>query len=140
MQLEDIEREAIEHLATVSNPLVPLESLVAHLNDRGALGSMDRDAVLKFIESHDRIKLMDPPGGDAAADVFGSDPFVILDTRVPSAKEITIAFAAQLDTIASALVSAAKEAKAKNDSERLEKIESLLKRLDRVRGILAASA
>ena len=141
MALESIEREALRHLKEVSNPLVPLSTLVAHLQSDGTLGDISATELERFLRKHELFRVLDPPGFAAdpeSRDELGqlgltTEPFVILDTRMPGPNDITAALVQQVDGMASALVTAAREARDKNDDDRLAKIETMLKRVETVR-------
>lgn len=148
MQLEAVEREVLKHLKEVTNPLVPLSTLFAHLESNGTLADMDRSKLEPFLRDHELFRVMDPPGLAADPEARAAfaelglpvEPYVLLDTRVPGPRDVTAALILQMDGMATALTTAAKEASEKQKEQRLQKIEAMLKRVQAVREKLIAMA
>jgi len=141
MSLEDIEQKTLSYLKQVSNPLVPISRLTRHLDDQGALGSIERPDLLRFLRNHELFRVMEPPGlaedpamRETIESVgFNAEPYVVLDTRVPSQKDVAENLNEQLLQMADALIAAVKEAREKDQMDRARQIEHVLNRLTAIR-------
>lgn len=135
MSLEAIEEHTLNYLAEVSNPLVRIEVLLAHLRDRGIAESLSVPQFKDFLARHERVRIMEP--SLAAAEMERVAPaesgpggtYVILRTRVPTPEQLTAMMTEQLQALAQALVTARLAAIENGDSARVGPIEEALRRI-----------
>ncbi len=134
MNLESIEQHSLNYLSQVSNPLVRIEVLHAHLRDREVVGDMDAARLKSFLEPHTLFRVMQPAlaAGPGELDAAAPDPgaaYVILATRVPTQAQISTMMLDQLLALGQALVTARAEALELEDAARVARIEETLHRL-----------
>lgn len=124
MNLEAIEQRVLAYLENVSNPLVRIEVLYAHLADHDLAGSMDVAQLKGFLMRHDRVRVLDPPA-EFASTVAGEPggSFAIARDRVPTQQQLVELMREQLDVLLEALRSAREEALEVGDSTRLSQID-----------------
>lgn len=142
MNLEDIEQRTLTYLKQVSNPLVRLDVLYAHLFDELTPHgkSLTMGELQDFLAKHELFRLMEPlgldgdPGMAAALSAVGlvSGPCVILDTRLPTRDQLAAMMLEQLNQMAEALATALHQAREENDEARAK---AILRTLDRTGAI-----
>lgn len=133
MNLEAIEEHVLNYLEQVTNPLVRIEVLHAHLRDRGLADTLDLARLKDFLGRHERVRVMEPGvtapegiGGDAG-DPSGA--YAILTTRVPTPEQITAMMVEQLQMLEQALIAARLAAIEDGDTARVTPIEEALRRI-----------
>lgn len=132
MSLEAIEEHTLNYLAQVSNPLVRIEVLLAHLRDRGLAEDMSASQLRSFLSRHERVRIMEP--SLSAPDIEGvgkneDGAYVILLTRVPTPEQLTSMMLEQLQALEQALVTARAAALEIGDPTRIGPIEEALRRI-----------
>jgi len=136
MNLERIEQECLSYLTQVANPLVPIPTLMAHINeDDECRGVSERD-LTDFLRKHELFRVFDPDfpetDSDAAAEWssggIAAGPRVILVTRIPTQSEMLAAISDQIEKMNEALVRAQAEAAENGDTEVHERISEILTR------------
>lgn len=145
MNLEAIEQQALNYLAQVSNPLVRIEVLYAHLRDHGLAEGLDMAGLKDFLAKHDLIRVMEPAlpvedlEGIGAAEAPGvpSGAYAILATRVPSDQQLAAMMVEQLDAMREALQAAKTEALDRADVARMSALDAALNRVHALRAKLA---
>jgi hypothetical protein len=144
VNLEDVEQRMLAHLKGSSNPLVRFDTLYAHLNDAVPSGELTRARLLDFLREHEMVRLIegaeaadDPLVEALAAEGFMGVPYVILESRIPTADQLTAMMVDQLDRMGAALSEALAEARAEGDAERTEAIQNALWRTSRLKRKLA---
>jgi hypothetical protein len=145
MNLESIEQHSLNYLSQVSNPLVRIEVLHAHLRDRGVAGDMDSAQLKSFLESHALFRVMQSAplaaGADSATSgLSANDPgeaYVILANRVPTQAQISAMMLEQLLALEQALITARAEALELGDPGRVGPFEEALRRVSGLREKLA---
>lgn len=144
MSLEAIEEQALNYLAQVSNPLVRIEVLLAHLRDRGLAESMNPNELKNFLSRHERVRIMEPAVSAPSMGTDSDEPegaYAILTTRVPTPEQLAAMMLEQLHTLEQALISARQAAIEDGDTARvgpldeaLRRVAALHKRLDSASG------
>jgi hypothetical protein len=145
MNLESIEQQSLNYLSEVSNPLVRIEVLHAHLRDRGFADDMDSAQLKSFLERHTLFRVMQPAPLAAGADSGGPDSsaldpgaaYVILATRVPAQAQLSAMMLEQILALEQALVTARAQALEHGDPARVGPIEEALRRVSSLREKLA---
>jgi len=140
MNLEKIEEKCLHYLAQASNPLVPIDTLLAYCQRDPDCGKLDRQELLDFLRPHAQFQVMeglemgsaiDPETFKAAGIHMGQR--AILKSRVPSKDEITEMLFGQLKDMTDVLVASLNQAKAAKDEERVEQLEEALKKSEALR-------
>lgn len=147
MQLESIEEKALNYLGQVSNPLVRIDVLHAHLMDAGSIESIVLSDLEEFLAHHELIRVIKtlPQEADGAteelvsADGTGPRSHVILNTRVPTEQQTAVMMLEQLDSMHEALSIAQAQARDNADFNRLSKIDDALGRIEGLKQKLPAS-
>lgn len=141
MNLEAIEQRCLAYLKQVSNPLVPLDTLMRYLERDAQCGVSSRQELLGFLREHELFRVIEPgldPGtavgaDDASALGLPGGPYVILSTRVPTRHQMAEMVFAQFETMVQALDAARSEAQRLGDAARVTKVNALLKRAEGIR-------
>jgi hypothetical protein len=138
MNLEHIEQKCLNYLMQVKNPLVPISTLMTHLNDdEQCRGVLEQD-LIDFLRKHELFRVMDPPspgegsGADAdwPSDGIDSGPRVILVTRIPTPAEMAAMIEDQMEKMTKALSLAQAEAAEAGDADGFAKISEVMKRAE----------
>ena len=145
--LESIEEKALNYLGQVSNPLVRLDVLQAHLTDGDtgeAFGVVD---LKNFLSSHDSFRIIEAPSttgdfleGLSAESESSTAIFVMLSTRVPTDQQLAVMMLDQLESLHQALNTAMAQAHENSDTVLMKKLGEALQRIDALRKKLTASA
>ena len=151
MQLETIEEKALNYLGQVSNPLVRIDALHAHLTDPDASDRILLGDLEEFLTHHDLIRVIKPlpqeagSATDGLVPVHGAGPcsYVILNTRVPTERQTAAMMLEQFNTLHEALSIARAQAKTQalddTDFSRLGDIDDALQRIESLKQKLTAS-
>lgn len=151
MQLESIEEKALNYLGQVSNPLVRIDVLHAHLTDPDANQQILLGDLEEFLTHHELIRVIksfpQEVGGDteelAPGDGAGPRSYVILDTRVPTERQTAVMMLDQFNSMHEALSVARAQAKTlaldNADFSRLGEIDDALHRIESLKQKLTAS-
>ncbi len=132
MSLEAIEEHSLNYLAQVSNPLVRIEVLLAHLRDRGLADSIDAGQLKDFLSRHERVRIMEPPVPAPGMQSDSGEPegaYAILTTRVPTPEQLAAMMLEQLHTLEQALISARQAALEDGDAARVGPLDEALRRV-----------
>jgi hypothetical protein len=133
MNLEAIEQQSLNYLSEVSNPLVQISVLHAHLRDRGAAEDLSPAQLKSFLERHELFRVMQAPGGAESPPSEAGASYVILATRVPTQAQISAMMLEQLLALEQALVTALAEAREIGDPARIGPVEEALRRVSALR-------
>jgi len=136
--LELIEQKALNYLRLTINPVVPVDALLSHLREDGMLESVSMPELLSFLGKHDLFRVFDIPRLEDGNVV--SRPAVVLDTRIPSKRDMLAYLYAELEKLEGALQEALRSARADANLERLREINELLDRLEQIRERVKAQA
>lgn len=136
--LEDIEQTTLSYLKQVSNPLVTLEQLTRHLQQRIEDLDVSEAELIEFLDDHELFTVFRPMGMAAESDGaqllsdagVKAEVCVMLETRVPTQTQLAEMFAGQFGRMREALQAAQQEAAQQNDEVRAQKVRTLLARLD----------
>ncbi len=147
MQLESIEEKALNYLGQVSNPLVRIDVLHAHLMDAGSIERILLSDLEEFLAHHESIRVIKTllQEADGATEELvsgeGAGPrsYVILNTRVPTGQQTAVMMLEQLDSMREALSIAQTQARDNADFNRLSKIDDALGRIEGLKQKLPAS-
>ncbi len=147
MQLETIEEKALNYLGQVSNPLVRIDVLHAHVTDPDAGKQILLGDLEVFLTHHELIRVIKPlpQEADGAAEqlasVDGDGPpsYVILNTRVPTEQQTAAMTLERLNSMHEALSIAQAQARDHADFDRLGKIDGALGRIEGLKQKLTAS-
>lgn len=141
MQLESVEEKALNYLGQVSNPLVRIDVLYAHLMDADSSEGILLSDLEVFLTHHELFRVIKPlpqeAGGGmdelASSDGGASISYVILDTRVPTEQQNSAMMLDQLNSMHEALSVAHAEAQDTADYQRLSAMDDALARIDALR-------
>lgn len=125
MNLEAIEQRALAYLEHVSNPLVRIEVLHAHLTDHGLTEGLSPGQLKEFLSRHELVRVIEPPVQGIQDPAAGepSGAFAIAKERVPTQTQIASMMREQLDLLLEALRAAREEALHYGDSDKLSLID-----------------
>ena len=147
MQLESIEEKALNYLGQVSNPLVRIDVLLAHLTDTDSREIIPLTDLEEFLAHHELIRVIKPLPQEseaaseklASGDDAGPHSYVILDTRVPTEQQTSAMMLDQLNNLHEALSIAQAQARDNADYQRLSAMDDALHRVDGLRQKLTDS-
>jgi len=130
MNLEDIEQQCLTYLRQVSNPIVPVRTLLNYLHQNEEWALLGEGDLLAFLRGHDDVRVLESPLGEEAGlhGVAEAGPRVILKARVPTAPEMTALVDQQLADMTKALERALQEAAARGDKQACDRIAAMLRR------------
>lgn len=129
--LELIEQKTLNYLKLTVNPVVPVEALLSHLREDGLIENVSMPELLAFLRKHDLFKVFEIPRLEDG-EVVGR-PAVVLDTRIPSNRDMLAYLFGELEKMEGALQEALRSARADADLERMRAINELLDRLEGIR-------
>jgi hypothetical protein len=132
MNLETVEQRTLSYLMQVSNPLVRVDTLLAHLRDAADLHALDQGVLLDFLRKHELFRVL-----EAADPEAGPGPFVILETRVPTARQLGEMMVGQVDRMIGALSAALDQALDAGDAMKAGEVQAVLFRAHELRRKLA---
>ena len=146
MDLEAVEQKALAYLQQVSNPLVRIEVLFAHLQEYDTTRAITLSELKDFLANHELFRVIEPlrPEGDAEAielpheNGLASSPYVILDTRVPTGQQMAAMMLEQLNSLHEALLTARTKARDRGDIPQMNRIGAAIHRIATLRDRLAA--
>ena len=136
--LELIEQKTLNYLRLSVNPVVPVEALLAHLREDGLLVDVSMPELLGFLSKHDLFRVFDIPRLENG-EVHGR-PAVVLDTRIPSSRDMLAYLFGELEKLEGALQEALRSARADGNLERMREVNELLDRLETIREQIKAQA
>ncbi len=136
MTLEDLEQYVMRYLAQVGNPLVRIDTLIAHLEADGRLAGFSRERLVEFLAQHELIKVLDAQGLKAnprmaaewVKEGLSLGPYVILNTRMPAPAQIIEMMRGQIHTMHEALEAALDHAREAKDAITEEKVLAAIAR------------
>ena len=145
-RLEAIEEKALSYLGQVSNPLVRIDVLHAHLTDAEAGEQIPRGELEDFLKHHELIRVIEalPQEADCATEELvrhdASASYVILGDRVPTDEQTAAMMLEQLSSMHKAISVAQAEARNNADFALLNRIDDALQRIEALREKLIAAA
>ncbi len=138
MNLEAVEQKCLAYLMQVSRPVVSLDRLLRHLHRDTETADVSERDLLDFLRNHELFTVLDPIG--LAADPAGAKtmeeagvsvgPSVILETRVPTKRQLAEQMNEQLDLLVASLETATEEAQQMGDEARCEQLALLRARIN----------
>lgn len=136
MNLEAIEQKCLAYLMQVSRPVIPVTQLLRYLHRDTEFADMSERELVDFLRKHELFTVLDPiglasdPEGASALEAAGISmgTSVMLETRVPTKRQLAEMMNEQLDTILSSLETAAAEAQDAGNEQRYELIATLYER------------
>ncbi len=136
LNLEAIEQKCLKYLMEVSNPLVPISTLMCHINDDDECRGITEEELTDFLRRHELFRVMDPAlnelDQEAASLPDGMDVGlrVILVTRIPTPAEMANMISAQIKKMTEALASAKSEAANAGDAAKLRELDEVMRRAE----------
>jgi hypothetical protein len=138
MNLEAIEQKCLSYLKQVKNPLVPISTLLRHLDQDEACRGVREQELIDFLRKHELFRVIDAPEAhkepgtaeELASQGIDTAPRVILVTRIPTQPEMKAVISAELKKMTSALARAQAEAAESGDGEAYNRITEILERVD----------
>ena len=140
MNLEKIEEKCLHYLGQASNPLVPVDTLLAFCQRDPECGRLERQELLDFLRPHAAIQVLeglemgaaiDPETFQAAGINLGQR--AILRSRVPAREEISEMLFEQLKDMTDVLVESLNQAKKTRDAARVAELEAALQKSEALR-------
>ena len=140
MNLEAVEQKCSSYLKQVENPLVPISTLLRHLDQDEACRGVRERELIDFLRKHELFRVIDAPeahevsgpAGEPASQGIDAAPRVILVTRIPTQPEMKAVISAELKKMTSALARAQAEAAESGDGEAYKRITEILERTDEI--------
>lgn len=147
MNLEVIEQRCFLLLSSTENPLVPFETLMAHLRQDPECASIGPDELVEFFKDHALFNVVEPLtaslAGSEADMLVGADATlsrrVILKTRIPTPSDLAKQMDEELDALAEALGRAMEEFKRRHSDRDIERTRTLLERVETLREKVAGA-
>lgn len=137
MNLEAVEQKTLSFLRQTTNPLVPIQTLLAHLNQDPETAGMSETELKAFLKWHELFRVLEPGNVPAPRELthmlLGEGPFVILDTRVPTSEQVLQLMTTQMDVMIESLIKALDQARVQGDPERGREVLKLLSRAQKLR-------
>ena len=141
MNLEYVEQKCLSYLQQVSNPLVPVVTLVEHLRSDDDCQGGDERELLAFLRGRDLFRVIESPAGHASPEMaqelgeagIAVGPRVILSTRVPTKGEIAGNIQEQLAKMTDALSGAMAQAKEMGNAEAEDQVLEALARAEKLK-------
>lgn len=137
MNLEAVEQKSLSFLKQTTNPLVPIKTLLAHLDQDSETSGMSETELKAFLKWHELFRVLEPGQVPAPEELthmlLGEGPFVILDTRVPTQDQVLQEMSKQLDVMIESLVKALDQARVQGDQERGREVLKVLSRAQHLR-------
>lgn len=138
MNLELVEERCLKFLADTANPLVPLGDLLTFCLREKSLAGLTAQELLAFVRHHELMRLIDAPGAtDDGPLASGSEnlqePRVILNSRIPSPREMGQMMMEQMTKMLDALHAAVAQAEANGDSAAVAQLRQALERAQTLR-------
>jgi len=133
MNLEALERECLNYLRDVSNPLVPISARRRRLRPTAQHAGADENELLDFLRTHDEVRVIEEdPEGEAEYAEAGIPlgPRAILKLRVPTTAEMADAVGGQMARMAESLQGALAEAEREGDAAKAVKVRAMLARTE----------
>ncbi|HOD50247.1 MAG TPA: hypothetical protein PLM14_16280 [Candidatus Hydrogenedentes bacterium] len=148
MNLEAIEQRTLSLLKQAMNPLVPFDTLVEHLRREEELGEFSNAELLDFLRHHELFEVVEPlklaaqgiPEAVFADAGLRLSPHVILNTRVPTERQMAEQMGRQLRSLADALSAAMAAAKEQGQPDRAQALIKLLARTEELHARVARFA
>lgn len=135
MNLEALEQACLKYLQQTKNPLVPVRTLLNHVQLKPQCREVSEPELLAFLRKHELFKVVDAPSErdpeeEAELESLGlvTGPRVILVTRVPTPTEIAAIITEQMSSMTDALYRALAEATETGDVEACNQINEVLQR------------
>lgn len=141
--LETIEQRCLSYLEQVNNPLARLDALHEFLTKGESAIRLTQGELKDFLVKHERFRIIEPlelPQEDDTVSVepgLAACPYVILETRLPSEREMATMMLDQLNDMHQALGVAHDEAQNKHDTARMNSLQRTLERLQQLKNKLA---
>lgn len=136
MELERIEQECLRLLGESSQPLVPLDRLMAELRRTFPDANLPEELLLQFLRSHQDVVVLEGLGNlgpvteqDFAEVGYYMGPRLVLRSRVPGPRELGAHLLEQMNTLETLLARSLDAARQNQDRKRAETVEELLIRL-----------
>ncbi len=141
MNLEAIEQKCLAYLMQVSRPVIPVSQLLRYLHRDAEFVEVSERELVDFLRKHELFTVLDPIG--LASDPYGAKALeeagismgtsVMLETRVPTKRQLAEMMNEQLDTILSSLETAATEAQEAGNEQRYELVAALHERTQQLK-------
>lgn len=144
MNLELVEERCLKFLSETANPLASLGELLAFCRREKSLAALTAQDLLAFARRHELMRVIDPPGSadddplTGGSDTF-QEPRIILNSRIPSPRELGQMMIEQMTKMTDALGAALVQAEASGDRaavtqlrQALERAQSLRERIDQL--------
>lgn len=138
MNLEEVEQHCLRYLEQSKNPLVSVNTLLAHLWTNEQFADVTEQDLLAFLRRHELVLVIDSPATSEAEQVmaeadFSQGPYAILRTRIPTKSEMSALILEQLDQMTAALTGALREAVSQGDKENQQTVAELLEKTQKFR-------
>lgn len=137
MNLEAVEQKCLSFLKQTTNPLVPIATLLAHLEQEPETSGMTETELKAFLRWHELFRVLEPGQVPAPQELthllLGEGPFAILDTRIPTTEQMLQEMTKQLDILIESLLKALDQARVQSDPERGRQLLNLLSRAQQLR-------
>jgi hypothetical protein len=137
MNLEAVEQKCLSFLKQTSNPLVPVKTLWAHLDQDPETAGITEAELAAFLKWHELFRLLQPGSVPAPLELthllLGEGPFVILDTRMPTRDQVLQEMTHQVDVLIESLVKALDQARVQGDQEQGRQVLQLLARAQKLK-------
>lgn len=142
--LEEIEQKCLQHLKEVHNPLVSVPALLGHLHNEGL--DATEPELINFLRNHDLFRVLEsaalaelaPEVRELEASGLISRQYAILDTRIPTERQVMVRMYEELERLTGAMTTALKELEAAADSEKATRVQAVLDRAKRIQEELKA--
>lgn len=136
MNLESAEQRCLSYLKQAANPLVPVSTLLRHVQAQEECGAITPPDLLDFLRGHELFRVIEPLGFTEGSDDLGlpAEPYAILCTREPTGKELNVLLYEQLESMRGALSLALEEAQLSGKTTLEGSVRDALRKVEDFRG------
>jgi len=143
MELEPIEQECLRFLGESQQPLVPLDRLMMELHRTFPGVNIPEELLLQFLRSHQDVVVLEGLGNlgpvteeDFAEAGFYMGPRVVLRSRVPASRDLSVHLLEQMNALETLLAKMLESARQGRNPVRAEAVEKALIQLSELRARL----
>lgn len=140
MNLELVEERALSYLRQSRNPLVPVSTLLEHVQRDENCANTSEKILLDFLRHHEQVRIVEPPAKDETIDNESFDGAgvelgarAILNERLPTQREMSSLMDQQVGILIDSLEGALKAAEEMGEKE--QQLAQIREALEKARAL-----
>lgn len=140
MNLESVEEKCVNYLDQVTNPIVPVATLLEHIRQDETCATLTQNDLLEFLRGNQAFLVVERGDEEEPEEATGlreigfvPGPRVLLRKRTPTREELAGLIQQQLERMNAALHQGLKGATREGDAGAVAKIREILCRADKLR-------